>query len=62
MGLATPKQHIIFFLQPHKTTLQKKYKELLTTLEAHSKKPLHSNHLHRSAYARKKWGKLFNIT
>jgi hypothetical protein len=61
MGLTTPKQHIIAFLQPCQTTLKKSYKELLTTLEAHSKKPLHSNHHHRSAYARKNRGKLFNI-
>jgi hypothetical protein len=56
MGLTTLKQHIIAFLPPHFTTLKKSYKELLTTLKAHSKKPLHSNHLHRSAYARKKSG------
>jgi hypothetical protein len=42
------------YLTGQETTLKKSYKELLTTLEAHSKKPLHSNHHHRSAYARKK--------
>jgi hypothetical protein len=38
-GLSHTKAAHYSFLTAHKTTLKKSYKELLTTQEAHSKKP-----------------------